>query len=35
MLTATFIHAPGVGPATEQALWAQGVGSWADYQERA
>ncbi len=35
MLTATFIHAPGVGPATEQALWAQGVASWADYQERA
>jgi len=35
MLTVTFIHAPGVGPATEQALWAQGVYSWAEYQERA
>ena len=35
MLTATFIHAPGVGPATEQTLWAQGVSSWNDYQERA
>ena len=35
MLTATFIHAPGVGPVTEQALWAQGVTSWQDYLERA
>jgi uncharacterized protein YprB with RNaseH-like and TPR domain len=35
MLTSTFIHAPGVGPATEQALWAQGIHSWALYQERA
>jgi uncharacterized protein YprB with RNaseH-like and TPR domain len=35
MLTATFIHAPGVGPATEQALWAQGVQSWHDYQQQA
>ena len=35
MLTATFIHAPGVGPITEQALWAQGVTSWKDYLERA
>ncbi len=35
MLTATFIHAPGVGPATEQSLWAQGVRSWKDYQEQA
>ena len=35
MLTATFIHAPGVGPATEQALWAQGVSSWQEYQEQA
>jgi len=35
MLTATFIHAPGVGPATEQALWAQGVRSWNDYQQQA
>ena len=35
MLTATFIHAPGVGPVTEQALWAQGVTSWEDYLDRA
>ncbi len=35
MLTATFIHAPGVGPATEQGLWAQGVSSWNEYLERA
>ena len=31
MLTSTFIHAPGVGPATEQSLWAQGVTSWQEY----
>ena len=31
MLTSTFIHAPGVGPATEQALWAQGILRWQDY----
>lgn len=31
MLTATFIHAPGVGPATERALWAQGATSWQAY----
>jgi len=35
MLTATFIHAPGVGPATEQSLWAQGVSSWQSYLEKA
>ena len=35
MLTATFIHAPGVGPATEQSLWAQGATSWEAYLERA
>jgi uncharacterized protein YprB with RNaseH-like and TPR domain len=35
MLTATFIHAPGVGPATEQELWAQGIASWASYLEQA
>ncbi len=33
MLTATFIHAPGIGPATERSLWAQGVTSWQDYAE--
>ena len=31
MLTSTFIHAPGVGPTTEQALWAQGITDWQDY----
>ncbi len=31
MLTATFIHASGVGPATEQSLWAQGATSWDAY----
>ncbi len=35
MLTATFIHAPGVGPATEQSLWAQGATSWQAYLDRA
>ena len=35
MLTATFIHAPGVGPATEQSLWAQGATSWEAYLEQA
>ncbi len=28
MLTATFIHAEGVGSATEQSLWQQGATSW-------
>jgi uncharacterized protein len=28
MLTSTFIHIPGVGPITEQRLWASGVTSW-------
>ena len=28
MLTSTFIHTPGVGPATECSLWAQGVIDW-------
>jgi len=31
MLTSTFIHAPGVGPAAEQALWAQGITDWQKY----
>jgi len=31
MLTSTFIHAPGVGPATEQALWTQGITDWQKY----
>src|SRR5437868_2009375 len=28
MLTATFIHAPGVGQTTERSLWQQGAVSW-------
>jgi uncharacterized protein YprB with RNaseH-like and TPR domain len=28
MLTATFLHAPGVGPATERSLWNQGAYDW-------
>jgi uncharacterized protein YprB with RNaseH-like and TPR domain len=28
MLTSTFCHLPGVGPKTEQALWAAGFLSW-------
>ncbi|MBV9851945.1 MAG: ribonuclease H-like domain-containing protein [Armatimonadetes bacterium] len=28
MLTSTFIHAPGVGPATERSLWGQGANDW-------
>ena len=35
MLTSTFVHAPGVGPATEQMLWSQGAIDWKSYQERA
>lgn len=35
MLTSTFIHAPGVGPATEQSLWTQGATSWEAYQSLA
>lgn len=31
MLTATFIHAPGVGYATEQKIWEQGILSWNEY----
>lgn len=34
MLTATFIHAPGVGPATERALWTQGATSWQAFVEQ-
>lgn len=28
MLTSTFIHTPGIGPATERSLWEQGATSW-------
>ncbi len=30
MLERTFIHIPGIGRATEQALWQQGVKTWSD-----
>jgi len=32
MLTATFIHAPGVGQTTERSLWQQGAISWDRFQ---
>ncbi|MDR3708876.1 MAG: ribonuclease H-like domain-containing protein [Capsulimonadaceae bacterium] len=35
MLTATFIHAQGVGFSTERALWQKGVRSWDLYREQA
>lgn len=31
MLESTFIHCPGVGPATERRLWAAGVADWAAF----
>ena len=34
MLQNTFIHIPGIGPATENWLWTSGLGRWADYLER-
>ena len=33
MLTRTFCHIPGIGPATEQRLWAKGVRCWDDLVE--
>ncbi len=30
MLEHTFVHIPGIGKATEQGLWEQGVHTWAD-----
>jgi len=30
MLERTFVHIPGIGRATEQALWQQGVRTWGD-----
>jgi uncharacterized protein len=30
MLRSTFLHLPGIGPATEAALWAKGIFDWAD-----
>lgn len=35
MLRATFLHLPGIGPATELALWRDGVLDWHDLAERA
>ena len=34
MLKHTFIHVPGIGPITEQKLWAQGFLSWQEYLDR-
>lgn len=34
MLEHTFVHIPGVGPATERRLWDQGVVTWADALDR-
>ncbi|WP_419657561.1 uncharacterized protein Dvar_67090 [Desulfosarcina variabilis str. Montpellier] len=31
MLQHTFIHIPGVGPKTEQGVWAAGVKDWASF----
>jgi len=33
MLTHTFCHLPGVGPATERSWWNQGTLSWTDFLE--
>ena len=35
MLTATYIHAPGIGQATERSLWEQGATSWQAFQQNA
>ncbi len=34
MLERTFIHVQGIGPKTEQRLWARGIHTWQDYMER-
>ena len=31
MLRNTFIHIPGIGPKTEEALWKQGITTWQDF----
>ena len=31
MLSATFIHIPGIGPLTEQRIWQRGIRSWHDF----
>ncbi len=30
MLRSTFLHLPGIGPATEAALWREGIRDWAE-----
>lgn len=30
MLEHTFVHIPGIGKATEQRLWEQGIRTWAE-----
>jgi uncharacterized protein YprB with RNaseH-like and TPR domain len=34
MLRATFLHLPGIGPATESALWQEGIQDWRDLAQR-
>jgi uncharacterized protein YprB with RNaseH-like and TPR domain len=34
MLRHTFIHIPGIGPASERRLWSAGFKSWEDYLKR-
>ena len=31
MLKRTFMHVPGIGPATERRLWTEGILSWEEY----
>jgi len=31
VLSATFIHIPGIGPLTEQRIWQRGIRSWHDF----
>lgn len=33
LLRATFLHLPGIGPATEAELWRQGVTTWGQFRE--
>ena len=35
MLEQTFIHIPGIGPKTEQTLWARGIHRWQDFLDHA
>lgn len=34
MIRSTFLHLPGIGPATEAALWQEGIRDWKDLAER-